>query len=267
MLKKAEIIFLLLFLAAPAFAYDNSPNRSIILPEVIWAAASGGGTWITDVQIVDRTGGSSVWAFFYYGASSSYVRSVYLWSGGSINSCVRYSNILATLQSLDPDFAYYGKVGALWLLTQDETHKIQAVALTRNGNYGKTFPGLAWLDGNTANKMRNMMVLGLRNDGYRVTIGCFNASNSTFTQVEFALYRNDGTCIGIFSKTFNPGEFKTFNPFKEAGITYTISNCWLEIFPDEVNVWGDGTRGLMVFGSLVNNTTNDTYALIAVHRE
>ena len=260
-------LFIFLFIAASAFAYDNSPNRSIILPEVIWAAAYGGGTWISEVQIVDRTGGSQVWAYFYYGASASYVRTVYLWTGGARNSCIHFPNILSTLQSLDPLFTYYGKVGALWLTTQNDSHKIQASALTRNGNYGKTFPGLAWVDGNTANKMRNMMILGLRNDGYRVAIGVFNASNSTFSQVEFALYRHDETVMGVFSKTFNPGEFKTFNPFKELGITYTISNCWLEIYPDEADIWGDGTKGLMVFGSLANNTTNDTYALIAVHRE
>ena len=267
MIQKMSLGVFFLFLAAAAFAYDNSPSQNIILPEVIWAAATGGGTWTTDVQIVDRTGSSIVHAIFYYGANASYSRVVSLWTGGARNSCAVFPNILSYMQSLDPSFNYYGRVGALWLITQDSSHKIQATAITRNGDYGKSFPGLAWVDSNTANKMRNMMILGLRNEGFRVAIGCFNASDATMAQVEFALYRYDGTCIGVFSKSFNPGEFKVFNPFRELGITYYINNCWLEIFPDESTSYGDGTRGLMVFGSLANNTTNDTFALIAVQRD
>ena len=36
--------------------YDNGPSSLQILPEAIWAAATGGGTWMSEVQIVDVSG-------------------------------------------------------------------------------------------------------------------------------------------------------------------------------------------------------------------
>jgi len=53
----------------------------------------------------------------------------------------------------------------------------------------------------------------------------------------------------------------SFNPFVQAGVpSGTYDNCWLLI---EVTVGGYVTGGLMCYGSLANNYTNDTYALMA----
>ena len=34
-------------------AYDNSPSRVICFPEVIWAEATGGGTWTSELQLTN----------------------------------------------------------------------------------------------------------------------------------------------------------------------------------------------------------------------
>jgi hypothetical protein len=60
----------------------------------------------------------------------------------------KFPNILSTLQGLDPTFTYYGHVGALKLETQDPSYRIQAAIRTLNGDYSKTFPGLAFVPSN-----------------------------------------------------------------------------------------------------------------------
>ncbi len=53
-MKKALCIIGLLVLAAqlPLWGYDTSPSTVQIVPEAIWAAATGGGTWVTELQIL-----------------------------------------------------------------------------------------------------------------------------------------------------------------------------------------------------------------------
>lgn len=100
LIKKAAAFFWFFILMAGfslLLAYDNSPDQSIIIPECIWAAATGGGTWATEVQITDMTGGSVVQAYFYYDKS---YRSVILWTSPGIWRSVKLSNVLATMQSL-----------------------------------------------------------------------------------------------------------------------------------------------------------------------
>ena len=42
----------------------NSPAQHKVLPEVIWAAATGGGTWMSEVQVTDISGGSQVSVYY-----------------------------------------------------------------------------------------------------------------------------------------------------------------------------------------------------------
>jgi len=263
--EKTAFLILFFMLTASSsllFPYDNSPAEDIIIPECIWAAASGGGTWATEVQITDMTGGSVVRAFFYYGTSSS---SVTLWTSPGIWRSIKFSNILATMQSLDSSLTYYGKVGALWLMTQDSSHLIQVQARTYNGNYGKTLQGLRWVDANTAYVNRRMMIMNLtQNATYRTFVGFFNAISGGFPMtVEFRIVDQNNNLVGsTFTKTFAPWEFKSFNPFAEAGVpSGTYDNCWLYINPKSA---GGSEKGLFGFGSSANNYTNDTYAHIAV---
>ncbi len=259
---------ILAFLVIPSalLSYDNSPERRQIIPECIWALATGGGTWITELQITAMESGTVVSAFFYYETSWRVVSNI--WTSPGNYRTVKFSNILSTLQSLDPSFTYYGRVGTLWLFTQDDSHRIQAQARTINGNYGKIFPRLRWVDSNTANLGRDMMILNLtQNAMYRTWAGFFNAvSGSHSITVTFTIVNQNGGTVGTaFSKTFAPWEFMSFNPFVEAGVgSGTYDNCWLYIHPTASGNWGPNTIGLFCFGSSANNYTNDTSAHIAV---
>jgi len=235
-------------------AYDNSPSGSQTLPEVIWAAAYGGGTWVTEIQIVDMTGGSQVMVNFYYGAGN-YRGPALLWTGTQYHS-IKFSNILGTLQSMDAGFNYYGKVGALALFTQDVEHKIQVTARTVNGNYSKTFPGLGPGGSNSADYGRDMMIMDLvQNQQYRSTVGFFNPGETMTAW--FLLLDADANAIGsIFSKTFVTRDFQAFYPFAEAGVpSGTYDNCWLLVHPVTI----DGGE-LFCFGATANNYTNDPAA-------
>jgi len=243
-------------------SYDNSPGNYQILPECIWAPATGGGTWISEVQITDVSGGSVVSACFNYGGGSRRGPiAVWINSGGA-NRSNKFSNFLSTLQSLDSGFTYYGYVGTVEFSTQDDSHKIQVVARTLNGNYSKTFPGFNLTDSNTADTTRKMMIQNYVNNAtYRSTCGFFNPTSDSLT-VEFRLLNSSGSLIGsAFTKSFVGYDFKAFSPFNEAGVpypTYSYDNVFLLGNPTS------GTGKLMCFGASANNITNDPAAHIAV---
>ena len=46
-----------------------TPHRNIIIPEVIWAPATGGGTWVTELQITSLAPANDIQAWYYYGTS------------------------------------------------------------------------------------------------------------------------------------------------------------------------------------------------------
>ena len=151
------------------------------------------------------------------------------------------------------------------------TNTIQAQARTVNGNYAKTFQALSFVDGNTANVGRPMMIMNLaQNATYRTFVGFFNATlgSSGPMTVQFAVLNGDdsGGTGSIFYKTFAPWEFMSFNPFVEAGVgSGTFDNCWLWINPTSSGNTAAGSCGLFCFGSSANNTTNDTCQHSAVH--
>ncbi|MCG2681743.1 MAG: S8 family serine peptidase, partial [Kiritimatiellae bacterium] len=87
----------------------NSPAQYKVLPEVIWSAATGGGTWMSNVQVTDVSGGSQV--SVYYNAASGRRGPFLLWdnSAGGALSSVKYTNLLQTIDGLDSGaFTYYG---------------------------------------------------------------------------------------------------------------------------------------------------------------
>jgi C1A family cysteine protease len=241
---------------------DNSPGNYQILPECIWAPATGGGTWISEVQITDLSGGSVVSAYFNYGGGGRRGPIAVWTNSGGANRSNKFSNFLSTLQSLDSGFTYYGLVGTVEFSTQDSSHLIQVVARTLNGNYSKTFPGFNLTDSNTADTTRKMMIQNYTNNAtYRSTCGFFNPTSDSLT-VEFRLLNSSGNLIGsAFTKTFVGYDFKAFSPFNEAGIpypTYSCDNVFLLINPIS------GTGKLMCFGASANNITNDPAAHITV---
>jgi hypothetical protein len=238
--------------------YDNSPYDYIIIPEAIWAPASGGGTWVTGLQITSgynsTTGTVSV--VFIYGGGN-YRGFFTVWTNPQNHQQIEFPNILEHLQSLDSAFDYYGRVGAL-AINFTEGLKGIAVARTSNGNYSKTFPGLNAKDCNTVSLGRNMIVGYLvNNPTYRSAVGLISYGTGT---VDCYMVVAGGWYTGnVITKTLVPLDYQSFNPFVEAGIqgnNYDYVN--LEVF---------GTSGtfVYVFGATTNNTTNDPGAQIAVN--
>lgn len=246
-------------------AAESSPWYYIIVPEAIWAPATGGGDWVTEIQITDMTGGSIVRAFLFYTTGAN--RNVDLWTSPGVNNSVKYGNILSAMQAIDTSFSYYPRVGALWIETQDTNHKILVSAKTVNGNYGKTLPGLQWTDPNTAMVGRAMVIQNLtKNTTYRSAVGFFNATSGGFDMtVEFTLRDASNSVIGsVFTKYFNNWEFMAFDPFAEAGAGIgPYDNVWLFINP----LTSGGitpSQGLLCFGATANNNSNDPSSHTAV---
>ena len=240
----------------------QTPAGYIVLPECIWALATGGGTWVSEVQITDITGGSMVSAYFSYGGGGRR-GPITVWNnGGADKSSIKFSNLLSFLGSIDTGFTYYGKVGTVEFQTQDSSHRIQVGARTLNGNYSKTFPGLAPSMANIADTTKPMMIQNFTNNAtYRSTCGFFNPTVDSLT-VQFRLCDAAGATIGAtFSKTFAGFDFQAFSPFTEAGVpypTYSYDNAYLKVTPTS------GTGKLVCFGASANNTSNDPAAHLAV---
>ena len=253
---------MIIYASGAAGAY-NSPAQYKVLPEVIWASATGGGTWMSNVQVTDVSGGSQV--SVYYNTASGRRGPFLLWdnTSGAALSSVKYANLLQTIDGLDSGtFTYYGTVGAVEFVTQDGSHLLQAAARTLNGYYAKTFTALSLHDANTADSSRAMIVANLSNNvTYRSTGGFFNPTSDAVT-VEFTLLNGSGAQIGAqFSKTLAGHDFQAFNPFIQAGVPYpgsSYDNAILRVRPTT------GAGEVMCFGATVDNTSNDPAAHVAV---
>jgi hypothetical protein len=239
-------------------ASDNAPTSYQVLPEVIWAG-SGGGTWMTEVQITDLTGGSVV-SVYFNSIDGTRRGPITIWNntGGSSNASRKIDNILQLLGYIDPYYSYGNNVGALEFITQDTAHAVQVTARTKNGDYSKTFPGLNLTEDNTAAVGRPIMVQNLvTNSTYRTAAGLFNPTDDSIT-VGIDLINAGGSYLGsTFSFTLSGHEYKAFNPFDEAGVTGDRDNIWMHILP----ISGDGK--VMAFGATANQATNDPAAHLA----
>ncbi|MGQ9578360.1 MAG: lectin like domain-containing protein [Candidatus Aminicenantales bacterium] len=249
------------FSAGPG--YINSPSNNQVIPEVIWASATGGGTWTTEVQVLDQSGGSQVQVFFRYGGGASRGPFLLWTNSGGAGRAARFTNLLASLDGMDPDqtFSYFGRVGAVEFTTQDNDHRIVVTARTVNGNYGKTFPGLNKITSHLAQVGSDMILTNLdKSLSYRSFAGGYNPTSSLLT-VEFYLFDGDGNQLGnSFIENFAGYDFKSFNVFQKAGLTEDYSNCFLKIHPLS------GSGQLLCYASSANNNSNDTAAHISILR-
>jgi hypothetical protein len=157
--------------------------------------------------------------------------------------------MLQTLQALDPGFTYYGKVGALIFQTQDTAHKIHVAARIMEGQNSKIDPGLNVV---APASQKYMYIQDLTNNGsYRSSVLVFNPVASA-TTANFWLVDGSGATIGTsFSKTFVGNDFRSFNPFAEAGISAGVyDNVTLRFNSGPVYF-------LVGYGSTVDNGSND----------
>jgi len=260
--KMGRNVFLVTFLMLASsylLAYDNSPSNYQIVPECIWAPATGGGIWYTEIQIYDRTGGSEVRVYFDYGGGF-WTGPFLIWTSPGAHHLYLTSSILQTIDYWDTSsFVYYGRVGAVEFYTQDASHLIQVYARTwHSGGYGKTFPGLNKnVESNSAAVGRPMLLLDVyQTSSYRFFMGAFNCTSGSLT-VEVRILGPDNNILGSFTETFAPYDFKSFNPFTKAGLSGTYTNCFIWINPTS------GTGAIMLFGASAHNTTNDPASHIA----
>jgi len=253
--------FVVLAAQIPLWGYDTSPSTLQVVPEVIWAAATGGGTWVTDIQITNL-GSTAISIVLWFDTAAVPGTPVLIGPIAAGNSA-KYSNILATMDALDQTArVYYGNVGALIMFEVSETGLMQVQAQTVNGNYGKTFPGLNVVAGNTVAQGRPMMIQGLiRNATYRTSVGVYNPVAISFTVRFTIINATNGTVGAYFERTLGAFGFSSFNPFVQAGITTgDYDNCYLYV---EVTAGGTFDQAPLLYGSIANNYTNDTYALMA----
>lgn len=243
--------------------YDASPSNAVIIPEAVWSAASGGGIWTTEFQIIDFTSisGTQVTVYVYLLGQARRGPFVFWTSPGAYNTH-KGSNLLQAIQSVDTvNNDYYGKVGGVQLLTLDSLHVIQVNVRTYNGNYSKTFNGLPQIpEGNSTAIGRQMVVPNIvNNSNYRTAFGMLNIFDDTIL-VQFYIMDSTNNAIGsVFNKTLNPRSFMAFNPFAEAGVSAgSYSNHWLYI-----NLLS-GTANIFCFGATAHNTTNDPAAHVAL---
>ena len=253
--------FLVLAAQLPLWGYDSSPSHIQIIPEVIWAAATGGGTWVTELQITNLSS-FELYVGLRFDTAAGSAGTILIGPIAAANS-VKYSNILDTMDALDGSgWVYYGNVGGLVVCETSLTGLIQVQAKTVNGNYGKTFPGLNVVAGNTAAEGRPVIIQDIvRSSAYRTSVGVYNSNDTEFT-ADFWVIDAAGETVGSsFSKTIPAYGFLSFNPFTQAGITSgTYENCLLYV---EVSSGSSASYGLMLYGSLANNYSNDTCALLA----
>ena len=260
------VMVLGVFLSGPVLlsAWDSQPAWWKVIPEVIWAPATGGGTWQTEVQIT-AVGVAPVTIYVYFAGAGTGLRGPFVLTtlpgtGGTI----RYTNLLSTMDGLDAGLDYYGRSGAVWFRTPNDSYNMQVTAFTRNGNYGKTYPGQTPdITGTSCAEGRPMIIQSLYKGAVRRTfIGVFNTSHAATYVANFYIVNNAGPTVGVFQKTLPPFAFMAFNPFDEAGITatYTSAICFVQVISG-----GSSARGLMLFGAVTNNTTNDPAAVIPYH--
>ncbi len=232
-------------------AYDNSPSSYQVIPEVLWAPAINGGTWITEVQITDVTGGSQVQA--YFNSQTGDKRGPFdLFTGSAAGISVKTSNLLQTFGLMDPGYDYFEKAGAVEFTTQDSNHHIHVTARTKNGDYSKTFQGLNDNIHNTADTTRPMMIQNLRSDQtYRTSFGGFVIGGPL--DVTFELLAPDGSVIGApVNIPFSENQFLALDPFAAAQASGAdFNNIWLRVTPTS------GSGRLFSYCSTANRTTND----------
>ena len=76
--------------------YANSPADLMVLPECIWAPATGGGTWVSEVQITDLSGGSAVSAYFCSGGGTRRGPIAVWTNAGGAGQSMQFSNFLSS---------------------------------------------------------------------------------------------------------------------------------------------------------------------------
>ncbi|MBN2346762.1 MAG: hypothetical protein JXO51_10275 [Candidatus Aminicenantes bacterium] len=230
----------------------NSPASRLILTEVNWSS-----TWQSQVQVTDVTGGSVVQVYYNTGTDRRGPFSLWNNGTGAAGSSVSFANIVSTIDSLDPDpFAYGSTNGALELITQDESHLIQAAVRTYNGGNSRTFPALTDCVTNTAALSRELVIPNLSNDAdYRPSVALFNTGTCSMT-LEVKIWGSDGTQIGSTMTRTLAGYEMSVLASELRQDTYSNATVTVDVT--------SGTGRVLASGQTAHRTSSDPAAHVAV---
>ena len=256
-MKKVKTLFVVvLFMCLTSLSlfaqYDNDPAYLKIVPSVIWAPASGGGTWYSEVQIWAETPGTEVTCYFRYGGPG-YVRGGFLiWTSSGVDDCFKTNNILDVLAGLDPSFNYFGRSGGMEIWSVGGPIQVM-VRTYHSGGYAKTICGLNWVDSNWAAFGRDMMIMNaMQSSSFRTFVTFFNMGAPCTVNIQII---QNGSVIGSFTKYIVGGDYQAFNVFAEAGLTGTYTNCFVLVSPQDTGAANQGK--IFCSGATAHNVTND----------
>lgn len=245
-------------------ASDIDASNRLVCPEVIWAPATGGGTWVSKLTMRDGGGGASNTQVkgFYYPYGGSDIGPFTLWDSPGSGRSIKYTNILLTIGTATGE-NLYGTAGTLYLYTDDGDSKFVAEVETVNGDFGKSFPAMTFTDENSANIDRPMLLQNIESNAtYRTSVGCWNGASGGYTmEVRFSIGDQNNSLLGTrFTKTISSWTFTSFDPFAEAGLSGDYDNCYLyaDVISSNPDPYG---KGLFWYGSKANNNSNDTAAM------
>ncbi len=260
MFKRVFVIGMAVLVSAVFLSAQNQdgPEHVKIIPEAIWASATGGGIWQTEVQVVAHDDGTELEAQFFYGAGL--YRTVDLGVTLDRFETFKAANILDYLGGIDTTYDYFNKIGALMISGQDINHDIQVNVRTWHTNgYAKSFKGINWNSGLFIDSIvTDGVLLNLSQDAeQRSSVAFFNAQLNSIT-VDVSIVNSNGTIVGTpFQKTITGWDFQAFNPFAEAGLTGELySNHYVFISRSTGSSSGD----LFLIGASANDSTNDPSA-------
>lgn len=240
-----------------AQSYETSPDTIAVIPEAIWASASGGGTWQTEVQVTARDDITSLYATFYYGGGD--YRDVDLGVTISIYDSFKTTNILEYLGTKDIGFDYFNKIGGIYMHTGGDTHRIQVSVRTwHSDGYAKSYNAHNSKTGNfisASGPIEGMIKNLFHSMDFRSSLACFNPDSDPIS-IQFWFFDAAGQLAGsVVSKTLAAGDFQAYDPFSEAGLgsgVYTNHNLVVQV--------QSGAGILYVIGASANNNTNDPAA-------
>lgn len=237
--------------------YPDSPGQRKILTEVSWSDLLDD-HWLSEVQIIDMTGGSTV--HVYYNSGMNRRGPFTVWSNkNGADTAVRCANILQAISNLDPGFSYHGTRGALELITQDRSHQIQAAVRTYHGAYAMSFPALSDVAANTAEVGQSLLIPNISNNkDYRSSVVLFNPTNKPVS-LEMKIISAQGAQIhSTIRRTLAGYEM---NEITTQVRTEVYSNANILITPIS------GSGRVMVSGQITGNVTNRLVARLAMQLE
>jgi hypothetical protein len=236
--------------------YETSPSSAKFIPEAVYAPATGGGVWRTEVQVESRDDNlTALYVYLFYGGGN------YQYVNIPVNMDIwdvwKTSNILYTMDIYDSSgFDYYPRVGAVGIYTLSGSKRIVLNARTyHTSGYSKSFNGFEIHDGQLCRTNHHMEILNVQsNSTYRCAMSLFNPTSSNVSVTIFVMQSGSSYSSTVFN--LGPYDFAAFYPFDEVGWTGNYNSAHIYVHHES------GNGKVMCLAALVHNATNDPSARV-----